>query len=211
MNLKKIFILFCVLTINISGYPDSTLEPPYDHRDERVKYVTSLIHEGAVGVEIGVWLGSFAYHVLLQKHPSELYLIDPWEYGLQKDMEINPTPAKQRQRDALYEQVCQYFAPYENVEIIRQKSEDAVSLFPDDYFDYVYIDGEHSYDAVMRDLTNYLPKVKVGGYLIGDDYGWTGIAPAVQDFLKKHPGELQFLEDPYEGKTGGQFAILKLK
>ena len=114
-------------------------------------------------------------------------------------------------KDAEYELVCGYFAPFDNVEIIRMKSEDAVSMFVDDYFDYVYIDGEHSYAAVMRHLTNYLPKVKVGGYLIGDDYGWSGIAPAVQDFLKAHRRQCKFLVDPYLGTSGGQFAIKRLK
>jgi hypothetical protein len=84
-------------------------------------------------------------------------------------------------------------------------------MFENDYFDYVYIDGEHSYAAVTRDLANYFYKVKVGGHLIGDDYGWEGIMPAVQDFLKAHQGECDFLVDPYLGQSGGQFAIRRVK
>ena len=185
--------------------------PPDDGRVERAEYVSSLIQPGAIGAEIGVAHGVFAYHVLLQTQPSKLYLIDPWEYGLQADVELNPTPEKQKNADKVYEYVSKVFAPYKNVEIVRLKSEDAVFLFEDNYFDYVYIDGEHSYAAVTRDLANYFPKIKIGGYLIGDDYGWTGIAPAVQDFLKKHPEECLFLVDPYAGQSGGQFAIKRLK
>lgn len=185
--------------------------PPDDGRIKRAEYVLSLIKPGDVGAEIGVCFGVFAYHVLLKANPSKLYLIDPWEYGLQADMELNPTAEKQRFRDEQYHTVCGYFSSYENVEIIRLKSEDAVSMFENNYFDYVYIDGEHSYAAVTQDLENYFPKVKVGGHLIGDDYGWTGIMPAVQDFLKRHQGECHFLEDPYLGNTGGQFAIQRIK
>ena len=185
--------------------------PPNDGRVQRAEYVSSLIKPGDIGAEIGVASGVFAYHVLLQKKPSKLYLIDPWQYGLQADYETNPTRDKQLGRDQQYQKVCSYFAPYENVEIVRLKSEDAVTMFPDDYFDYVYIDGEHSYAAVTRDLANYFPKVRVGGHLIGDDYGWTGIMPAVQDFLKAHQGECSFLVDPYAGQSGGQFAIQRLR
>lgn len=185
--------------------------PPHDGRFARAEFVSSLIKPGVVGAEIGVCMGVFAYHVLLANEPSKLYLIDPWEYGLQTDVELDPTPEKQKARDYQYEHVCQVFDPFSNVEIVRMKSEDAAILFDDEYFDYVYIDGEHSYAAVLRDLTNYLPKIKVGGYLIGDDYGWTGIMPAVQEFLAMHQGELFWLGDPYCGKTGGQFAIRRIK
>lgn len=184
---------------------------PHDGRFERAEFVASLIKKGDVGAEIGVSLGVFAYHVLLQNQPSKLYLIDPWEYGLQRDVEINPTFEKQILRDLDYEAVCKLFAPYSNIKIIREKSEDAVTHFPNDFFDYVYIDGEHSYEAIKRDLSNYFPKIKIGGYLIGDDYGWAGIAIAVQEFLSEHRDELFWLVDPYSGKSGGQFAIRRLR
>jgi hypothetical protein len=202
------FFLPLFVTISLSCFAGA---PPDDGRVQRAQYVSSLIKPGDIGAEIGVCYGVFAYHVLLKRNPSKLYLIDPWEYGLQADMELNPTAEKQSVKDAQYYAVCDYFSPYDCVEIIRLKSEDAVSLFENDYFNYVYIDGEHSYAAVTRDLENYFPKVKVNGYLIGDDYGWTGIMPAVQDFLKRHQEECLFLEDPYLGNTGGQFAIQRLQ
>jgi hypothetical protein len=202
--MKLFLCLFCIATaLCFANAPRKCT-----HRNDRAAYVSKLIKPGDIGAEIGVCEGSFSYHVLLQKKPSKLYLIDPWEYGLRKNIEKEPTPEKQRYRDEQYKRVCNYFAPFENVEILRMKSEDAVYLFADDYFDYVYIDGEHSYEAVTRDLNNYFPKVKVGGCLIGDDYGWTGIAPAVHDFLKAHKGQCSFRAD--EG-SGSQFVIQRLK
>lgn len=165
-----------------------------DKHLERIEYVSSLVKPGDVGAKVGVRMGNFAYHALLPTEPSQLYLIDPWEVF----------------NDYMYEKVSRMFAPCENVEILRMKPEDAVTLFPDEHFDYVYVDGEHSYEAVMSDLSNYLPKVKVGGYLIGDKLGSSGVGPAVQQFLMMHPGELLRMEESLE-KTGGQFAMKKLK
>ena len=182
----------------------------YDNRDARAALVSSLIKPGDVGVEIGVQVGVFAYHVLLRRQPSKLYLIDPWEYGLQPDLEPDPTPDKQAAKDAQFEATRAFFAPCPNVEILRLRSQDAAARFADASLDYVYIDGEHSYDGVMRDLVHYFPKVKVGGYLIGDDYGWEGIGPAVDAFHAQHRGELSFLIDPYTEKAGGQFAFRKV-
>jgi len=186
--------------------------PRFDGRIQRAEFVSSLIKQGDIGAEIGVAAGGFAYNVLLKMQPSKLYLIDPWQYGMQADVETLPlTPEIQKNRDQMYLQVCNVFAPYPNVEVIRAKSQDVANQFPDQYFDYVYIDGEHSYEAVKRDLNNYYPKVKVGGHIIGDDYGWAGIADAVQEFLKAHKDEIYWYGNPYHGKTGGQFAIRRLK
>lgn len=185
--------------------------PPSDGLLDKAGFVSSLIKHGDIGAEIGVCAGVFAYHCLLQQKPSKLYLIDPWQYGLQADVDLNPTAEKQAGRDAQYQIVFETFAPFPNVEVVRMKSEEAVTLFQNDFFDYVYIDGEHSYNAVLRDLTNYFPKIKVGGYLIGDDYGWAGISQAVQKFLNDHADEVFWFGDPYKGKTGGQFAIRRLK
>jgi hypothetical protein len=169
--------------------------PHKDHRPERAEYVSQFIKPGDIGAEIGVAIGSFSYHVLLQKNPTKLYLIDLWMYGLQKDIEKEEsTLQKQESRDNQYEGVCKLFQPYKNVEIIRLRSEEAFDMFENNYFDYVYIDGEHSYEAVSRDLNNYFPKVKVGGYLIGDDYGWLGVEPAVKDFLEAHKDNCEFVD-----------------
>lgn len=70
----------------------------------------------------------------------------------------------------------------------RSSSSDAVIRFPDDHFDWVYIDGNHSYPFVSQDLANFLPKVKPGGIIAGDDYGpggwWKdGVIRAVDEFI----------------------------
>ena len=185
--------------------------PAHDGRIQREQYVSSLIKPGDVGAEIGVQMGQFAYYTLLQGKPSKLYLIDPWQLGVQGYGDPSLALTKPNGRNPEYEGVCKLFAPYPNVKILKMKSDDAVTLFQDRYFDYVYIDGEHSYAAVMRDLTNYFPKVKVGGLIIGDDYGWSGVGQAVQEFCMIHQKELIFQGDPYRAGTGGQFAIRKIK
>lgn len=188
---------FIVLISVVTSASCFSGEPFNDKRMKRIDYVSSLIKEGDVGAEIGVFGGVFAYYCLLQNNPSKLFLIDPW---------IAYKSNSQQLMDEHYERVCHYFKPFENVEILRERSENIATMFPDEYFDYVYIDGEHSYAAVTRDLTNYFPKVKVGGYLIGDDYGWTGIKPAVQDFLQIHEEDCLFLSP-----EAGQFAIQRIR
>ena len=74
------------------------------------------------------------------------------------------------------------------VAVHRGYSSDIVNEFSDDYFDWIYIDGNHLYDYVKQDLELYYPKVKPGGYITGDDYGvegwWSnGVQKAVDEFV----------------------------
>jgi hypothetical protein len=43
------------------------------------------------------------------------------------------------------------------------------SLFQDEHFDFIFIDGDHTYDAVSQDFELYLPKVKKGGLIFMHD------------------------------------------
>ena len=56
------------------------------------------------------------------------------------------------------------------VRLCRQYSVDAAKNFPDEYFDLIYIDGDHTYEGCKQDLEAWWPKVKRGGFFTGDDY-----------------------------------------
>ena len=64
-------------------------------------------------------------------------------------------------------------------------------------FDLVYIDGDHMYDSVVRDIRNSLKVVKPGGIISGHDYYTTvnsGVPKAVSDMLGKY-GEPEIFND----------------
>jgi hypothetical protein len=52
---------------------------------------------------------------------------------------------------------------------LRMTSEEAALQFADKSVDFVYIDGNHDYKAVLTDLLTWVPKAKVGGCVTGDD------------------------------------------
>ena len=82
--------------------------------------------------------------------------------------------------------------------MVRTLSSDAVEIFEDESIDFIFIDGNHSYEYVLEDLENYYPKVKIGGILCGDDYfmnaddynGKKMVQEAVNDFSEKYSLEL---------------------
>ena len=105
--------------------------------------------------------------------------------------------------DAICAGASARMAPYRGVTVHRTTSVDAALRFPDSYFDWVYIDGDHSADAVAADLSAYWPKIKPGGFLSGDDYGWKdesdrlSVKHAVDEFAGSHGLKARIARDQF--------------
>jgi predicted O-methyltransferase YrrM len=66
----------------------------------------------------------------------------------------------------------------------QMASFDAHKLYDDQSIDFIMIDGDHSYDGVFKDVTNFLPKMRSGGLMTGDDAYDPEIMRAVRDAIK---------------------------
>ena len=162
-----------------------------------------LVPKNAVCAEIGVWKGDFSALVLQRKDPRRSYLIDPWEF-----VESRPDAwyggrlaHSQQDMDAVYEAVCRRFARLPNVKIMRMASIEAARLIPDE-FDWIYVDGDHTFEGVQADLIVWWEKLKPGGWLTGDDYGlagwWeNGVQRAVDEFARERRLQLKTLDTQF--------------
>jgi hypothetical protein len=74
--------------------------------------------------------------------------------------------------DRIYESVVRRSRDDSNVTVQRQRSLDAALLFDDMSLDRVSIDEDHTEAAVEADIRAWLPKIKSGGALVGNDYDW---------------------------------------
>jgi len=75
---------------------------------------------------------------------------------------------------------------------IRLESKEASTIYADESLDFVFIDGDHSYNAVTEDLRSWYQKVKPGGVIAGHDYWFHEVSDAVQDFFREigAPGQI---------------------
>lgn len=73
----------------------------------------------------------------------------------------------------------------DKIKVIKNDSIEQSKQYEDNYFDVVYIDASHDYESVKKDIIHWLPKVKSGGIICGDDYtaGWQGVVDAVNEIL----------------------------
>lgn len=161
----------------------------------------------SVGAEIGVWLGDFSALALRVVKPQALHLIDPWKYepdpAYQKSQYGGEKGCGQARMDLIFSLALKRFKRDIASGVVcvhRSPSTAAVATFPDDYFDWVYIDGNHQYEFVRKDLEAFYPKVKSDGLIAGDDYGhdgwWQGgVTRAVDEFVARGLGEVVLIED----------------
>lgn len=70
----------------------------------------------------------------------------------------------------------------------QMTSDEAVKLYEDNSIDFLLIDGDHSYEGVKKDIANYLPKMRSGGLIVGDDAYDPEIQRALNDAARHlHP------------------------
>ena len=74
--------------------------------------------------------------------------------------------------DKIYREVIDKFKKYHQVKVLRCTSRSASKFIEDNSLDFVYVDGDHSYECVYQDLRLYYKKLRKGGILAGDDYFW---------------------------------------
>ena len=155
-----------------------------------------------VGVEIGVCGGEHALSLLNILDIAKIYLIDPYEmyenylkgegknYG-DKQLNLRDTFIKAKMNLEPYNKKLTW---------VKKMSENAVCDI-NEPLDFVYIDGNHDYDFVKKDLEKYYPLLKIGGVIGGHDFynGFAkshhGVIKAVTEFSVSNNLQL-FVEQP---------------
>ena len=151
----------------------------------------SLLPKNAVCAEIGVDKGEFSEQILAATTPAKLHLIDVWG-----------DPG--RYHDGLKLQIEEKFKNQiqaKTIEINLGYSTDVLANMPDAYFDWVYLDTDHSYKTTAQELKLLNRKLKPAGIICGHDYimgNWVGgirygVMEAVHEFCVKENWELIYI------------------
>lgn len=123
--------------------------------------------------EVGAFYGANMVSVAetYGAHPdSTLIAIDPWT-------DYADYPEYKGQQMMIYDAFVQNMSACgltDRVTVKRGYSNEVLPTLEDNSFDIIYIDGNHEPEYVLEDAVLAFRKLKVGGRLIFDDYGWGG-------------------------------------
>ena len=173
----------------------------------------SKLKKGGKVAEIGVDRGEFSELILKMSEPTLLHLIDIW--------------SSKRYHEGLFEIVTGKFGELIDsgrVQVHRKLSTDAAQDFEDNYFDWIYIDTDHTYETTRTELIKFASKVKHDGIIAGHDYCICnsskagrnlgnlmryGVIEAVHEFCVEYEWELAYLTlEPMENQS---FAIRRIQ
>ena len=140
--------------------------------------------------EIGVWKSELCTKILsdVGNQIEEYWAVDPWEVkhaGSQVQRRRSPEKWLEMHRYC-----CSLMMYFPQLKVAKMTSEQAHTMFPDEYFDMVFIDAVHTFEEVSADIGYWLPKVREGGIISGHDYG--GRKPGVKEAVDKWFGEGSF-------------------
>ena len=147
---------------------------PEDHAVALYDVAKGLPDCGPVLVEIGSWLGKSAVvlsRAISKKKGAVLFCIDPFNAHGDPSSAAHYRNVSQKMDVSLLEHFTQNikrYGSYKHVKTLRGYSTDFSGNW-DKPIDLLFIDGNHSYEAVKRDFLEWSPFIKPGGYLIMHD------------------------------------------
>lgn len=130
-------------------------------------------------IEIGSYAGESTQ--IFATHFKEVIAIDPYL----NDYDVNDITCQHMDLNKVYDVFLNNTKSYENIRLIRKTSDDCVDELLNEKFDFIYIDGIHTYEQVIKDIINYKPLVSVDGFIGGHDYHpvWSGVIKAINEQL----------------------------
>ena len=151
-----------------------------------------------IGAEIGVWQGKTSCRLLAERKDLVLYMIDPWippnkNSSYFKTGDDNARKTKE-QHNKDYRRTMQKVKFAGNrAKIMRMTSQQAAERIEDKSLDFVFIDSDHSYEGVKLDTILWLPKIKIGGFIVYHDYNHPrlpGVKKAIDELFNRK--EMEF-------------------
>ena len=153
-------------------------------------------------LEIGVFQGKFSDFIFNEMQPSELHLIDLFEGMMDSGDEDGNNPIFIDLKES-YDNLKNKFSKNNQVFLHKGFSYEILNKFEDNYFDLIYLDGDHSYEGVKKDLIMSFKKIKNEKYICGHDYQTNfiktnnfynfGVKRAVDEFCIEYNQQISML------------------
>lgn len=156
---------------------------------EKRQDIIKLVKPNGIGIELGVAEGVLSERLLSSNKLSHLYGVDLYNTP---DHDVNQYKRALNRTERFRN----------NYSLLRMSFSEALDLFPDNYFDFIYIDGyAHTGQDDGQTLYDWYPKLKRGGVFSGDDYHphFPKTVESINKFSKEHNLQVKVINchEPY--------------
>ncbi len=161
--------------------------------DTREDMVSNLVPKNGVYAEIGVFKGEFSEKLLHILNPKSLFLLDLFE-GVTCSGNADGNNLVYTNMEDEYLKIKEKEGSDKRICVLKGDSSSNLRMFPQNFLDMIYIDGDHTYEGAKKDLEMAHFVVKPGGYIMGHDYEMNmnkaqtcysfGVAKAVNEFCE---------------------------
>lgn len=130
-------------------------------------------------IEIGSYAGQSTK--IFSENFKSVTSIDPFI----SNYDPNDIACKFMPLEEVYNVFNEVLKNHSNIKHIKMTSDDAVNELKGKKFDFIYIDGLHTYEQIKKDITNYLPLLKKDSIIGGHDYhlNWYGVVKGINEIL----------------------------
>ncbi len=141
-----------------------------------------------IGAEIGCATGATTFRLLKYRPDLKLFAVDKWE-AIDGGAEAGAMGAVYGKAGCEgwdhvrgLKRFKQVTSPYrDRMTVLRGDSVKMAEEVKDNSLDFVFIDADHRYSAVIGDLAAWIPKVKEKGIVCGHDIHLPGVGKAVKE------------------------------
>jgi hypothetical protein len=164
-------------------------------RDDLLK----LLNHQDIVAEIGVFQGKFSKLMLSYLTPDQLHLIDIFD-GIMCSGDKDGNNIVWDDLGKIYQNLKDEYKDNNTVYLHKGRSFDILEGFNDLYFDLIYIDGDHSYEGVKKDLEIGFRKTKINGFICGHDYTtsmFPDVVRAVDEFCEKYNLQIRYMTNDF--------------
>lgn len=136
---------------------------------EGLRKLCECLTPGIAMVELGCFSGQSTRIFLESEKFTDIYCVDKWEFSPGKDY---------LEAEKVFDS---WTSEFPSIHKFKFESGEGALQFKDRTLDLVYIDANHQYDHIHRDLELWEPKIKIPGWIGGHDYCWPymGVVQAV--------------------------------
>jgi len=173
----------------------------YENRNTMIKHYASLITNpnNPRILEIGIFRGEFVDYIVNNCNFLSIDGVDLF-HGITCSGDVDGNNVVNYDVGRSFTELSEKYKNRDNINFHKCPSIDFLNKSPDNYYDIIYIDGDHSYQGVKGDLMYSFNKIKNGGYIMGHDYEmnmekarnvyYFGVKEAVTEFCTEYRQKL---------------------